>query len=76
LKACFTSASVLKHFKPSLPIFLETDAFDFALSETLFQFHEERMHPVAFLSRKLSDTERNYEIYDKKMLAIVSCFKQ
>jgi hypothetical protein len=34
------------------------------------------MHLVAFLSRKLSDIERNYEIYDKKMLVIVSCFKQ
>jgi hypothetical protein len=34
------------------------------------------MHLVAFLSRKLLDIERNYEIYDKKMLVIVSCFKQ
>jgi hypothetical protein len=76
LKACFTSASVLKHFKLSLPIFLETDVSDFALDEALSQFHEERMHLVAFLSRKLSDIEHNYEIYDKKMLAIVSYFKQ
>ena len=26
---------------------------------------------VAFISKSLSDTERNYEIYDKEMLAIV-----
>jgi len=27
--------------------------------------------PVAFLSKSLNKTERNYEIYDKEMLAIV-----
>jgi len=27
--------------------------------------------PVAFISKSLSDTERNYEIHDKKMLAVV-----
>ena len=26
---------------------------------------------VAFLSKSLNETERNYEIHDKKMLAIV-----
>ena len=30
---------------------------------------------VAFISKSLSDTERNYEIYDKKMLAIVRCLE-
>ena len=30
---------------------------------------------VAFISKSLSDTERNYEIYDKEMLAIVRCLK-
>ena len=27
--------------------------------------------PVAFLSKSLNETERNYEIYDKKMIAII-----
>ena len=27
--------------------------------------------PVAFLSKSLNETERNYEIHDKKMLAII-----
>jgi len=26
---------------------------------------------VAFLSKSLNETERNYEIYDKKMIAII-----
>ena len=32
---------------------------------------DERWRPVAFLSKSLNKTERNYEIYDKKMLAII-----
>jgi len=27
--------------------------------------------PVAFISKSLSDTERNYEIHDKEMLVVV-----
>jgi len=31
--------------------------------------------PVAFISKSLSDTERNYEIHDKEMLAVVRCLE-
>ena len=54
---------------------METDASDFALGGTLLQYFDKNLHPVAFLSRKLSKTEQNYKIYDKKMLAIVNYFK-
>jgi len=30
---------------------------------------------VAFISKSLSDTERNYEIHDKEMSAIVKCLE-
>ena len=30
--------------------------------------------PVAFLSKSLNETERNYEIHDKEMLAIIKYF--
>jgi len=30
---------------------------------------------VAFISKSLSDMERNYEIYDKEVLAIVRCLE-
>jgi hypothetical protein len=33
-----------------------------------------KWRPVAFLSRSLNDAERNYEIYDKEMLAIMHGF--
>jgi len=34
-----------------------------------------RWRPVAFISKLLNDMERNYKIYDKKMLAVIRCLK-
>jgi hypothetical protein len=33
------------------------------------------LHPIAFFSKKLVPTERNYEIYDKELVAIIRYFK-
>ena len=30
-----------------------------------------KWRPVAFLSKSLNETERNYKIYDKEMLAVI-----
>ena len=75
LKDRFTSAPILKHFDPNLPIAMECDASDFALGAILNQIHEKRMHPIAYHSRKFNKHEINYEIHDKELLAIVSAFK-
>jgi len=32
---------------------------------------DELWRPVAFISKSLSNTERNYEIHDKEILAVV-----
>jgi len=37
---------------------------------------DEKWHPVAFLSKFLSPVERNYEIYDKEMLAIIRAMEE
>jgi len=39
-------------------------------------FPDSQWHPVAFLSRKMQPAERNYEVYDQELLAIVYCFKE
>ena len=36
---------------------------------------DEKWRPVAFISKSLSDTERNYEIHDKEMLVVVRCLE-
>lgn len=77
LKAAFTSATLLRHFEPEREIILETDASDYALAGILSQkFDNGLIHPIAFFSRKMTPPELNYEIHDKEMLAIVSCFKE
>ncbi|SYW79554.1 uncharacterized protein UHO2_04197 [Ustilago hordei] len=72
----FTSAGVLQHFDYHLPTRMETDASDFAIAGVLKQEHEGQWHPVAFYSRKMSSAEKNYEIHDKELLAVVVCLTQ
>lgn len=76
LKHLFTTAPILRHYDPKLPIMMETDASDFAIGAALSQQHGKHWHPVAFHSRKMSPAEMNYEVHDKELLAIVSAFKE
>jgi len=53
LKKRFTTAPILAHFDAQLPVIIKTDASDFALGAVLLQKNKEnRLHPVAFHSRK------------------------
>jgi hypothetical protein len=49
----------------TLPFILECDASGEGIGEVLMQGG----HPIVFESRKLSQPERLYSIYDKEMLA-------
>ena len=51
---------------------MEVDASDYATGGVLSMECEDGLwRPVAFLSKSLNETERNYKIHDKKMLAII-----
>ena len=77
LKTAFTTAPILVHPDFRKAFYLETDASDFALGAVLSQMDEgEKLHPVAFYSRKFSAAEINYEIHDKELLAIVDSFQE
>jgi hypothetical protein len=73
LRTAFTTALILRHFNPTLPIVLEADASDYVLSAVILQGDpvDGILHPIAFHSRKFQPPEQNYEIYNKEMLAIV-----
>ncbi|KAH9269389.1 hypothetical protein BASA83_008618 [Batrachochytrium salamandrivorans] len=61
---------------PKKPFVLETDASDFAISGVLHQHDQTNtLRPVAFYSRQMNNAERNYDIYDKELLAVVESFK-
>ena len=51
---------------------MEVNTLDYAVGGVLSMEYEDRLwRPVAFLSKSLNKTERNYEIHDKEMLAII-----
>ena len=37
---------------------------------------DDKWHPVAFFSKALTPVERNYEIHDKEMLAIIQALQE
>ena len=51
---------------------MEVDASGYAMGRVLSMECKDRLwRLVAFLSKSLNETERNYEIHDKEMLAII-----
>ena len=68
----FVTAPFLALPDHSKPFRLITDASDFATGTILEQPDALNCwHPVAYHSKSLQPTERNYEIHDKELLAIV-----
>lgn len=78
LKDLFISASVLKHPDLALPYILEVDASEIAVRAVLSQRQGPKAlsHPVAFISRKLSEAERNYDVGDQELLAIKAALEE
>jgi len=70
LKKAFTMALVLRIPNDEDLFKLSTNASDFATGAVLSQkdMQTNLWHPVAFFSKSLDVHERNYEIYDKKLL--------
>ena len=55
---------------------VEADALNYATGGVLsMKCSDELGRPVAFISKSLSDIERNYKIYNKEMLAVVRCLE-
>ena len=51
---------------------IEVDTLEYAMEGVLSMEYENRKwRLVAFLSKSLNKTEKNYKIHDKKMLAVI-----
>ena len=45
---------------------------DYATGDVLsIEYKDRKQRPVAFLSKSLNETVKNYEIYNKEMLAVI-----
>ena len=62
-------------FDTEKPSRIETDASDLAIGACLIQEYKGKQHPVAYILRKLSLAEQNYDIYNKELLAIVAALE-
>ena len=72
LKERFTKELVLIAPNLDKKMRVEIDTLDYAMGGVLsMECENGRWRLVAFLSKSLNKTERNYEIHDKKMLAII-----
>ena len=78
LKMAVTTAPILASPQDLEPFCIEADSSDFTSGAVLSQQlpGEEKWHPVAFYSKSLSLVERNYEIHDKEMLAIIHVLEE
>eukprot|EP00731_Ephydatia_muelleri_P013071 Em0007g381a len=71
-KGMLTSSKVLAHYNPKLSLILATDASSYGVGAVLTQVSEEGTErPIAYVSRTLSDAERNYAQIEKEALAII-----
>ena len=71
LKEKITSQPVLSLLKREGKFRVEIDVSGHTIGGVLSQEQDGKRKPIAFLSRTMQAAERNYEIYDKELLAIV-----
>jgi len=71
-KTALASSKVLVHYDPSLPIRLAADASAYGIGAVLSHVMQDGTeHPIAFASRTLSSSERNYSQIEKEALGLV-----
>lgn len=76
LKIAVMSAPVLAIPTDSDPYQVEADSSGCAIGAVLSQCQHRFWHPITFLSKSLNPTERNYEIYDRNLLAIMTALSE
>ena len=69
IKQELTNPTTLALYNPTAPTKVSADASSFGLGAVLLQQHEHNWKPVAFASRAMTDTEKNYAQIEKEALA-------
>ena len=67
IKTLLTQAPILHYYDASKEVPIESDSSDVGLGGVITQ----EGHPIAYASRALSQTERNYAQIEKECLSIV-----
>ena len=76
LKEIFMSEPVLAAPDLDKEMRVEADTLDYATGGVLsMKCEDDKWRPVAYISKLLSNTEKNYEIHDKEMFAVIRCLE-
>jgi len=71
LKRIFMTKLVLAALDLDKEFRVEADTSNYTTREVSIKGSDKLWRPVAFISKSLSNTKRNYEIHDKEMLVVV-----
>jgi hypothetical protein len=82
LKTRMCQRPILRQPNYSLPFFLATDASAYGVGAVLLQEGETNprtnkpiQHPIAYYSATFSPAERNYDIYERELLAVIKALE-
>jgi len=75
LKKSLSETAHLRILNSTCEKILKTNALNFTVGACLHQIKNEQQRPIAYQSRKLSESEERYEVHDKELLAIVKALQ-
>jgi hypothetical protein len=76
LKKQVTEEPVLMQPDQKKQFEIEVDTSNYAIGAVLMQKGEKDiLHPVAFFSKTMNDVQRNYDVYNRELLALVETFR-
>ena len=70
IQEMLTEHTLLSRYDESKPVGLVCDASDLGVGSCLFQVENDKIRPIEFYSRKLTEAEKKYHIREKEFLAI------
>ncbi|EUC56544.1 Transposon Tf2-1 polyprotein, partial [Rhizoctonia solani AG-3 Rhs1AP] len=77
IKELMSTELVLAHPNPDKPYLIETDASGVAMGARLSQKQDDgQYHPIAFMSKSFQGAEKNYDVHDKELLAVITALKE
>lgn len=72
LKTALVSAPVLSNPDFSKPFIIQTDASDIGIGAVLVQEYESGEKVIAYMSQKLTSTQRKYDVAERECLAVLT----
>lgn len=76
LQAQIQACPKLYFARHDMPIYLDTDASDYAIGAYLYQVVDTEQQPIAFMSKSLSGAQLNWSTIEKECFAIYSALRE